>query len=186
MPSFLETSGAKERLRILSQSIKQIFAHELSQRPTKNTRLSRRLFYKRAVQVALPLCTPAESQNRTTVVADYRNLTINITPSVWAIIIFIQCLISNLSCRSFYVFYVILSLSQRLSQRHSSKTLMHTTGSAHVNDVDIVKYKRNIVIIIVFLGMIRVLSNRPQTMTPFGCDPLHPYANPGYPQQFTE
>jgi hypothetical protein len=23
-------------------------------------------------------------------------------------------------------------------------------------------------------------------MTPFGCDPLHPYANPGYPQQFTE
>ena len=23
-------------------------------------------------------------------------------------------------------------------------------------------------------------------MTPFGCDPLHPYANPGHPQQFTE
>ena len=138
------------------------------------------------MQVALPLCTPAESQNRTTVVADYRNLTINITPSVWAIITFIQCMISNRSCHSFCVFYVILSLSQRLSQLHSSQTLMHTTGSAHVNDVDIVKYKRNIVIIIVFLGMIRVLSNRPQTMTPFGCDPLHPYANPGYPQQFTE
>ena len=90
MPSFSETSGGKERLRILSQSIKQIFAHELSQRPTKNTRFSRKLFYKRAVQVALPLCTPAESQNRTTVVEDYRNLTINNTPFVWAIVIFIH------------------------------------------------------------------------------------------------
>ena len=90
MPSFSENSDGKERLRILSQSIKQIFEHELSQRPTKNTRFSLKLFYKRAVQVALPLCTPAESQNRTTVVEDYRNLTINNSPFVWAILIFIQ------------------------------------------------------------------------------------------------
>ena len=87
MPSFSESSGGKVRFRILSQSIKQIFAHELSQRPTKNARFSRRIFYKRAVQVALPLCTPAESQNRTTVVDDYRNFTINNMPFVWAIVI---------------------------------------------------------------------------------------------------
>ena len=93
MPSFSGTSGGKERLRILSQSIKHMLAHELSQRPTKNTHFSRKLFYKRAVQVALPLCTPAESQNRTTVVEDYRNLTINTSPFVWAILIFIQYLI---------------------------------------------------------------------------------------------
>ena len=159
MPSFSETLGGKVRLRILSRSIKQIFAHELSQRPTKNTLFSRRLFYKRAVQVALPLCTPAESQNRTTVVEDYHNLTINNAPVVWAIVIFIHYSISNRRCRSVCVFYVILSLSLRLSQQHSSKTLMPTTGSANVNDVDIEKYTRNIVIIIVFLGMISVLSN---------------------------
>ena len=31
--------------------------------------------------------------------------------------------------------YVLLSLSQRLSQRHASTTLMPTTGRAHVKDV---------------------------------------------------
>ena len=115
------------------------------------------------MQVALLHCTPAESKNRTTVGEDYRNLTINNAPVLWPIVIFVHSWISNRRCCSVCVFYVILSLSQRLSQWRSSTALMPMSGSAHMNDVDIVKYKRNNVIIIVFWGMISVMSNWPQT-----------------------
>ena len=75
-PYFSETSGGRVRLRLLSQSIKQIFAHEDSQRDKESTFLAQ-IFFIRAVEVALPFCTPAESLNRTTIVEDYRYLTMN-------------------------------------------------------------------------------------------------------------
>ena len=88
---------------------------------------------------------------------------------------------------SIYVFCVVLSSFQRLS----SSTLFNGplthefTKSAHVNDVEWLKFN---IFVVFILSLLLFLRPKRFTidMTAVACARIHPCANPGYPQQYTE
>ena len=60
---------------LLKASNKQLFAPVLSQSSTENPHFARKNFCKRVMEVASSLCSPTESQNRTTMVQAYQMFT---------------------------------------------------------------------------------------------------------------
>ena len=104
------------------------------------------------LQVALPLCTPADSKKSATIAEDCRILAIYNVLVLQAIVTFIArpFLIEN-------CLRVLCVLNDVLGK--ILLILVPTAGSARVHDVEIVTYNRNNAKPTVFSGMITILGD---------------------------